>query len=249
MVGIDAIADAAFDLDADNKRRQEVAAADRPIFRHGKDRRCDRAGGMDDRLQMGVVIVEHMRGNAVDQRGVEFVEPLGAADHLRAFGAGKHAHGVERPVDGFVACAADGAAEPVDEGPDTLGANIGGNLVSAEIHDPVGQSLGDRGVVHRLDFFRLARMRWIQSRASFNGAKGFKEVAVGFIPTAGGSKCPARHRRYSRPVQAAEIRRAVKPSSEARPSRPRTSSTISFALPRAMPANSAFSRNLSATSS
>ena len=51
------------------------------MFREREDRRGDRPGRMDDGLQVRVVEVEHVRADAVHQRGVQDVHPLAAAEH------------------------------------------------------------------------------------------------------------------------------------------------------------------------
>ena len=58
MVGINGIADPALGLDAEHQRVEKILARDRLHLGERQDRRGDRAGGMDDGLQMGIVIVE-----------------------------------------------------------------------------------------------------------------------------------------------------------------------------------------------
>ena len=70
MVGIDRVADPALDIDAEHQGVDEAFARNRPIFGQGEDGGGDRPGGMDHRLQMGVVEIEHVGADAVDQRGV-----------------------------------------------------------------------------------------------------------------------------------------------------------------------------------
>ena len=46
-------------------------------------------GRMDDRLELGVVEIEHVARDAVQQRRVQHVEALGAAEHGGARRAGE----------------------------------------------------------------------------------------------------------------------------------------------------------------
>ena len=81
VAGIDGVADAALDLDAEHERVQELRSRDRRVLRQREDRRRDRAGRVDHGLEMRVVEVERVRRDAVHQRRVQDVEPLAAAEH------------------------------------------------------------------------------------------------------------------------------------------------------------------------
>ena len=73
---IDRVAHARFGFEAENERQQEVAAGH--VIRAGvcEQRRGHRRGRMDVVLRRGVVVVVHVRADAVHQRGVQRVEAL-----------------------------------------------------------------------------------------------------------------------------------------------------------------------------
>jgi hypothetical protein len=68
-------------------------------------RRGHRAGRVDDGLQVGVVEVEGVRGDAVDQRGAGDVDLLGAAQHGGLRRRLQHLHGGQGGVGRFVPAA------------------------------------------------------------------------------------------------------------------------------------------------
>ena len=80
---IDRVADTALDFDAEDKCVQKVSPAHRSVLGQRQQCRGHRSAGMDHRFEMGVIEVEHMRTDAIDQRRVHDVEPLGAAEHAR----------------------------------------------------------------------------------------------------------------------------------------------------------------------
>src|SRR5262249_46004785 len=110
MRGVDRVADAALGFYAEDEGVQEVAAADRTMLGQSEDRRGDRAGRMDDGFQMRVVEVEDMAGNAVEQGGMEDVEPVRAPEHARLRGADEGAERGQRDVEGRMRRATDRAA-------------------------------------------------------------------------------------------------------------------------------------------
>src|SRR5581483_10387687 len=83
MRRIHRVADAALDLDAEDKRMQKFRAADWRTFGERQDRGRDRAARMDDGLEMSIVEVEYVRADAVDQRGVQYIQPLAPPEHAR----------------------------------------------------------------------------------------------------------------------------------------------------------------------
>ena len=80
VVRVHDVADAAGDVDAEHQRVDHLAPAGAAPLGQRQHRRGDRPGGMDDRLQVGVVEVEGVRGDAVDERGARHVDLLGAAE-------------------------------------------------------------------------------------------------------------------------------------------------------------------------
>ena len=83
MLGIDHVACAARDVDAEDQRVDELAAGRPDVLGQRERRRCDRSRRMDDRLEVRVVEVEGMRRDAVDERGARNVDALAAAEHRR----------------------------------------------------------------------------------------------------------------------------------------------------------------------
>src|SRR3546814_20898133 len=61
---------------SDNERGQQVAARQRADLRQRQQRRSDGTRRVDDGLQVGVVVVEHVGGYAVQQGSVQRVELL-----------------------------------------------------------------------------------------------------------------------------------------------------------------------------
>ena len=74
VFGIDAISDPAFDIDANDKRRQKVFARDRTMLAQSQNRREDRPRRVDHATCVGVVVIQDVRSDAVDQGGIENIE-------------------------------------------------------------------------------------------------------------------------------------------------------------------------------
>ena len=70
---------------------------------------------MDDGAQVRVVEVEHVRADAVHQRGVQDVHALLAAEHAGLRRPGEGRQRADRDIDGFVPRPAHGAAHPVQQ--------------------------------------------------------------------------------------------------------------------------------------
>jgi hypothetical protein len=115
VLRIDGIADAALHFDAEDEGVQEVAPAHPPCLRQRQERGGDRPGRMDDGFQMRVVEIEDVRGNAVDERGVQEVELVAAAEDCGLARSRERAHRRQRAVDRRMDGAADGAPGPVEE--------------------------------------------------------------------------------------------------------------------------------------
>jgi hypothetical protein len=84
-------------------------------FGEREERGGDGPRGVDHRLQVRVVEIERVRGDAVHQRGACHVHLLGAAEDARLRRGVEHAHAPQRGFRGLVARRADGAAHPVQE--------------------------------------------------------------------------------------------------------------------------------------
>ena len=105
---------------------------------------------MDDGLEVGVVEVEGVRGDAVDQRGAGHVHLFGAAQHAGLRRGLQQLDRGQGGIGGFVVRRTDGAAQPVQEGAvrfmiDGVAPAAAGKGV---VGDEFGQDVGDgRGVV------------------------------------------------------------------------------------------------------
>ncbi len=107
--------DAALRLDAQHHGVDEVAAAEFAVFRQRQQRRDNGCGRVHRRGQVGVVEVEHVRADAVQQRGVHGVEPLLAAEQAGLRRAGKRGYGGECDLHRLMPRAADGDTHPVQQ--------------------------------------------------------------------------------------------------------------------------------------
>jgi hypothetical protein len=76
------VADPALDFDADDERIHEGGSWNGLVLRQRHDRGRHGARRMDHGAQVRVVEVEGVRRHAVDQRGVEDVEPVAAAQDV-----------------------------------------------------------------------------------------------------------------------------------------------------------------------
>ena len=88
VVGIDRVADAALDVDPDHDRIDERAPRRTEVLGERQRRRRDGAGGVDDRPQVRIVVIERVRGDSVDERRARDVDALAAAQYRR-LGAGR----------------------------------------------------------------------------------------------------------------------------------------------------------------
>ena len=73
---IDRISDAAFHVDAGDQSRYEVMARNRTMLAEREYRGDHRPGRMNDVVRVCIVVVEHMRADAIDEGGVHDIEPL-----------------------------------------------------------------------------------------------------------------------------------------------------------------------------
>jgi hypothetical protein len=85
---------------------------------------------------MGVVIVEDVGADAVQERAVQNVETLGAAEHGGLLRAGKLRQPLKSPVDRFMPGTANCAADPVDEAADAFFLDLVGDLGQVAAHNP-----------------------------------------------------------------------------------------------------------------
>ena len=89
MAGRDGVADPALDFGAQDEGVQHRRPGQPTLFRKRQCGRGDRRRGMDDRRQVRVIVVEQVCADRVDECGSEQIEPLRAAEHGDAFGAGQ----------------------------------------------------------------------------------------------------------------------------------------------------------------
>src|SRR5262249_48147132 len=106
-----------------------------------------RAGRVDDRLQVRVVEVEGVRGDAVDERGARHVDLLAAARDGGLRRGLQFGDGGQRGVGRFVLRRADGATEPVEEGAVRLVVDGVAPAARGMRGYVFGQDLRDRGGV------------------------------------------------------------------------------------------------------
>ena len=111
------IADAAFHLDAEHHRVEEVGARLRAVLRQGQQRRDDRPGRVDHRLEVRVVEVEDVRADAVHQRRVQHVHSLAPAEHRGLRRTRERRQRADGGIERLVARSAHGAAGPVEQRP------------------------------------------------------------------------------------------------------------------------------------
>lgn len=77
------IADPALHLHAEHQRVDEIRPADLPVLGEGEQHAGNGPPRMNHRAQVRVVKIEDMRADAVDQRGMQRVEPLSPPQHAR----------------------------------------------------------------------------------------------------------------------------------------------------------------------
>jgi hypothetical protein len=76
-----------------------------PVLGQRQHGRRHRPGRVDDGLQVRVVKVEGVRGDAVDERGAGHVHLLAAAEHAGLRRGLQHLHGRQRGVGGLMVAA------------------------------------------------------------------------------------------------------------------------------------------------
>jgi hypothetical protein len=96
---------------------------------------------------MRVVEIEHVRGDAVDERRMQEVELVAAAEHARLTRPDERLDRCKGVVDRRVDGAADGAAGPIEKGADGLRIDRVRNVVRNGSDREVGQNLGDLGAI------------------------------------------------------------------------------------------------------
>src|SRR5262249_61062202 len=97
-----------------------------------------RPAGMHEDLRVGVVEVEHVRSDALEQRSKQAIRPLASAGQRRLRRSGEGREAREGDVDRFMIRAADGAAGPVHERADRLAYYAGWQGVETRRGDIAG---------------------------------------------------------------------------------------------------------------
>ncbi len=132
---VDGIRHARFGLEAQDEGQHEVAAAHRIGARVRHQRRCHGRGGMAVVFRRRVVVVVHVRADAVHERRVQRIEPVGSPKNA----GGRRARiGPKRPngdVHGGMEAPPDGAPDVVHDRPSRLMTHIVGNVLEAARRD------------------------------------------------------------------------------------------------------------------
>ena len=103
---------------------------------------------------MSVIKIKHMRADAVDQRRMQAIGALAAAEDLRLRLTCKRQYRGEHVVDGFVARRADRTAAPVEQCACRFMAHVRGNVCAPRLEDVMREGFGDcRRIRHRQSAF------------------------------------------------------------------------------------------------
>lgn len=98
---------------------------------------------MNDRFQVGIVKIEDMAADAIDEGGVHDIQALASAKQADLPGAGKRAYGGHCPVHGRMVRPADGDANPIEQGADAFLAHACRQVIMAGPDDITRERLGD----------------------------------------------------------------------------------------------------------
>ncbi len=112
---IDRVADSALDLGSQDESVNERFPGDRPVLGEREQRRCNRAGRVNDGLEMRIVEVERVRCHAVEQRRVEDVEAFAPTQHGRLRRSREERQRSDGALRRIVVRGPDRAAEPVED--------------------------------------------------------------------------------------------------------------------------------------
>ncbi len=145
MVGIDVVADTALDIHTQQQGVEEVRPAHRHALGQGQDGGNHRAARVDHRLQMGVVKVHHVRGDAVDQGRMHDVGLFRPAQQRSLALAEEGAERLDRDIHRLLAGPAHGHGHIVEEGAHAFGAEGLGRIARLGRHDIGRQLAGDVG--------------------------------------------------------------------------------------------------------
>ena len=140
---IDRVADSRFDLEAQDERVHEVAARHRVRAGVREQRGADRHARMDVVLRQRVVVLVHVRADAVQERGVQRVEALRAAEHARVALARERGERCDRDVERGLDAAAERAAEIVDDRALRFVLHVARDRVERAVDDIGRERLGD----------------------------------------------------------------------------------------------------------
>jgi hypothetical protein len=111
------VADAALDFHAEDERRQHLPAGQLARFCQRKYRRRNRCRGMNDRFRMGVVEIEKIRRDGIDERRPHRIEPFGPADDGRVRRTAEWQQCPQGDRDRRIMGRADGCGEKIQDRP------------------------------------------------------------------------------------------------------------------------------------
>ncbi len=100
------------------------------------------------RTLMGVVKIEHVRADAVDQRRAQRIRTLAPAQELRLWRAEKRLQRGHRVIDRFMMRGTDGTAQPVEQGARGFVHHVGRQVLRARRDEVPGQCLCHLHGVH-----------------------------------------------------------------------------------------------------
>src|SRR5579859_2749560 len=138
---------------------------------------------MNNRLQMGIVVIENVTADAVDKRRVHDVEALGTAKQVCLRRPGKRRERRHRAIHGFVMRTTDSDSDPIHQCPHALLTDLSGQVLITSLDNKLsedtrdfrrvcGVTVGGRrhggrtGCVWRLSEYRLAGGRRCQGAHS-----------------------------------------------------------------------------------
>src|SRR5262245_25880769 len=116
MLRIYGVSDAAFRIHTQDERIYEITSRDWTMFAECQNRGDHGTCRVNDVTGMGVIVIENVRADTVDQSGIQDVEPLFSAKDARLRRSGKGAHCGKRDTHSFVTGAAKRASNPIQKG-------------------------------------------------------------------------------------------------------------------------------------
>src|SRR5829696_2272074 len=147
VLGVNGVSDPTLDLNAKDERMKKFTAGHRACFSQWQQGRRDRPSRMDNRSEMGIIEIEDVRRDSVQQSRVEQIQFFAAAKNRCLPFAGKRTNGGKCAVEGRVDRAANRAAGPVQERACRLRVDMLGNVVGLGVNNEVRENLRDLRLV------------------------------------------------------------------------------------------------------